>query len=932
LKLENFVLGFIFQFLKPHQMKKSIFLIFVTIFQIGLKGLPSNNFYDKNENPSRVLRKDLILVKFIDTVKISRRLTLFEDLKISGNLSTGNLSNNLPVLYKISDTLKLNESLFSLLNAKEIEYASQVYQFKDGVIMAPTNQVLIKLFNSEDVNQLNLSLDQNLILKKEKAIFADNLYILTLKVSFDNSPISIANNLHRSGLFKYVEPNYIRFLKPHTNDQYYSYEWGLNNTGQYNGTNDADIDAPEAWLYTMGSSYIKIAVIDEGVDLTHPDLYDNLLTGYDETGNNSGGAPQGNDAHGTNVAGIIGAINNNSIGITGVAPNCSIVPIRIAYEVWDYFNQEWFWETSNTWIANGIYDAYHTAEADVINCSWGGGEASDVITNTINDALDQGRNGLGCVVVFSAGNYNDSISYPGNLPQVLTVGATSMCDERKRSINDQEGVSCDDEENWGSNFGTQIDIVAPGVRIYSTDLQGSAGYNESQGTSGNYFADFNGTSAACPHVSALAALILSMFPALTNDEVEDIIESTTDKIGSYEFSNHVGRPNGSWNIEVGYGRINAASALSQTDYLTSISGPSLICPSGATFSVPEFEGVTYTWTTSSNIQISGSTTNRTVNVLPANYEGGLAWVSVSMYIQDYQITKVRTKSVSSLISGVITGDEIAVLDFEGQWTVSENQNCFSNLSYEWYVEPNQYPIATGSTFENIFDDEYFSPGYIELYCKVSSGQYYTYIPNFSVQLVAHEPLSVEEIYGDQFVCLDGWGFWGTQVWGGVGVYVYEWSINNEVISNGYDLGNWFYYPEWAASYGNSLNFRVYDDETYADANTFYFDLDWCLQMRDSIVLYPNPATDFINVTLIQSPASTNAALQTKDIFNIEISSLINNKFFTYILIDNRGKPVYQKKTKESTIQIPISSLISGIYYLNVITGNGIINRQVIISH
>ncbi len=126
----------------------------------------------------------------------------------------------------------------------------------------------------------------------------------------------------------------------------------------------------------------------------------------------------------------------------------------------------------------------------------------------------------------------------------------SNCGERKNPN------SCDGETWWGSNFGSQLDIVAPGVLNYSTDRSGTVGY-----TNNNYIPNFNGTSSACPHVAGVAALILSVNPCLTGQQVRDIIEQTAQKVGGYSYSTTAGRPNGTWNNQMGYGLVDAHAAV-----------------------------------------------------------------------------------------------------------------------------------------------------------------------------------------------------------------------------------------------------------------------------------------------------------------------------------------------------------------------------------
>ena len=238
------------------------------------------------------------------------------------------------------------------------------------------------------------------------------------------------------------------------------------------------MDVDLAWSHSTGEG-IKVAIIDEGVDLNHPDLSTNLINGYDATNRSSAGHPSGDDAHGTACAGIVASVANNSTGTAGVAYNAKIMPIRIAYS-FNYRGQS-YWNTSNSWIADGINWAVDNG-ANILSNSWGGGSPSNLITDAIDNAVINGREGKGALVLFAAGNANSAVSYPATLSQVIAVGASSMCDERK-SPN-----SCDGEYWWGSNYGTDLDILSPGVKIYATDISGRNGYS-----TGDYISNFNGT-------------------------------------------------------------------------------------------------------------------------------------------------------------------------------------------------------------------------------------------------------------------------------------------------------------------------------------------------------------------------------------------------------------------------------------------------------
>jgi subtilisin family serine protease len=315
---------------------------------------------------------------------------------------------------------------------------------------------------------------------------------------------------------EYAEPNYYRRASVTTDDTYFNRLWGLHNTGQYvhgtSGTPDADIDAPEAWDITTGSSDIVIAVVDTGIDYSHPDLSDNMWSNTGETPDNDidddgngyvddvrgwdffdtdNKDPMDLHGHGTHVAGIAAAEGDNAIGITGVCWTARIMPLRfldengigtVADEILaiDYA------------IANG---------AHIINASFGSDTYSQSEYNAISRA-----NSEGILFVTAAGNdsLNNDTSpfYPAsyNLPNIISVAATDQ----------------DDNLTWFSNYGpTTVDVGAPGVNIYST----SPGMN---------YQYMHGTSVATPHVAGLAALIWGYNSSLTHNEIKGIILNGVD--------------------------------------------------------------------------------------------------------------------------------------------------------------------------------------------------------------------------------------------------------------------------------------------------------------------------------------------------------------------------------------------------------------------
>ncbi|MBI3160912.1 MAG: S8 family serine peptidase [Chloroflexi bacterium] len=436
----------------------------------------------------------------------------------------------------------------SLRASKAVSQISPVFQTADAEMVITDEFIVTFPANTgmDKINAINASYGVEIV---SEVLGQENTFVLRATDKAQLDLLSLANRYQESGAAIHSAPNFVRIFQKMsptpptgplagTNDTFYPNQWYLNNT-QQNGagtTLDADIDAPEAWNITTGSASVIIAVIDEGVDLNHQDYSTKLAPGYDATGLGSGGHPSGNDAHGTSVAGIAAAFGNNNMGVAGVCRDCRIMPVRIAYSVGNN------WATTDATLANGITWAYQNG-ADVLNNSWGGGLSVTVINNAIANAKNLGRDGKGAVVIFAAGNSDlSSVAYPGYLSTVIAVGASNMCDQRKQPVNNL----CNGYEYyWGSNYGTALDVSAPGVWLYTTDIMGAAGYS-----AGNYYAEFNGTSGASPVVSGVAGLILSANPNLTATEVQTILQDTADDVNG-----------GGFDAQMGHGRVNAYAAV-----------------------------------------------------------------------------------------------------------------------------------------------------------------------------------------------------------------------------------------------------------------------------------------------------------------------------------------------------------------------------------
>ncbi|MGE7121977.1 S8 family serine peptidase [Peribacillus sp. NPDC046944] len=364
-----------------------------------------------------------------------------------------------------------------------------------------TDQLIVKY----KTNKAALSKKQMKNIGVEDVEEENQLGLYDVKAEEANTAIT---KLEKMDNVEYVEKN-VTYQTAETidvNDTYYKNQWNL-----------SAIDAQGAWENVKdNSNLVKVAVLDTGVQGTHEDLAGRVLEGktfvegYDA-------AFQGDDqGHGTFVSGIIAANANNGKGISGIAgeKNVQILPVKVMNKsgVGDAFN-----------IAQGIDYAVEQG-ADVINMSISG-EYSETIEKAVKNAADKG-----IVVVAASGNGggNADASYPAALPNVLSVGA----------------VATKDQVYERSNYGSTLDIVAPGVNVLSTSLLGDLG------TDAGHYSTGSGTSYAAPHVAAVAALYKLNHPEATSSQVEEALTSTAIDL------NEEG-----WDEKTGHGKLNAKAAL-----------------------------------------------------------------------------------------------------------------------------------------------------------------------------------------------------------------------------------------------------------------------------------------------------------------------------------------------------------------------------------
>jgi type VII secretion-associated serine protease mycosin len=323
---------------------------------------------------------------------------------------------------------------------------------------------------------------------------------------------TLAEHIAASAMVVYAEPNSIRHIQRTPNDEHIGQQWALET-----------IHAFDAWDITTGSD-IVVAVVDTGVTTNHPDLEGKILPGYNALLENSASAD--NNGHGTAIAGLIAARTNNQMGVAGVCWGCMILPVKV-------LNDQGAGDDAT--LARGIRWATDHG-AHIINLSLGGAENSQALRDAVEYAYQQG-----VLLIAASGNeqrLGNFTNYPAAYPQVVAVGATTNADKLAGF----------------SNTGEHIDLVAPGVALWTTTLDGS-------------FGPPNGTSFSSPFVSGVAALVKSIRPDLSHADVACILKASADDLGP------VGK-----DTEYGWGRLHARRALEMAQTYTGCSLPTSPAP------------------------------------------------------------------------------------------------------------------------------------------------------------------------------------------------------------------------------------------------------------------------------------------------------------------------------------------------------------------
>lgn len=510
-------------------MKKLIFLVVLLLSGMMVKAQESFYYYKGDRIPLELDRSRVNLRVTADLDEMNLRRQGYKVVAFFKDQDKGETTNFVTV--QIQEK-KYEVVIKEISNLKEVSGVFPSYKTVEREIVDMTDYLYVKLQGVSDDELLRQLAQEEGLHIVEQNRFMPLWYTLKVQAKNKRNTLEIANRLFETGRFLSVVPDFISDDLFCSSDPLFNSQWGLKNTGQNGGVSGMDIKACNAWGITEGAN-VTVAVLDTGIELSHPDLKDNIHhLSYDTESNSSPSKVFGD--HGTHCAGIVGAARNNNLGVAGVAPKSKLMSISNSFA-----------GSPNSRIkrADGLNWAWQNG-ADVITNSWGSAVKYQVIDDAIENALNYGRNGKGCIVVFSSGNNNGEVLYPANSnPRIFCVGSVT-----NRGLRSSF-----------SNFGSTLDITAPGSGINSTVLNG--GY------------DFkNGTSMAAPHVAGVAALVLSVAPNLTELEVRNIIESTAKKVNDnvYNYNHTIGRNNGKWNDKMGYGLVNAFDAVLKAKALTKL--------------------------------------------------------------------------------------------------------------------------------------------------------------------------------------------------------------------------------------------------------------------------------------------------------------------------------------------------------------------------
>ncbi len=450
-----------------------------------------------------------------------------------------------------------------------------------------TPRVLAKVRAGADVEAIATDVGAVAV---ERPAYAPDHAIFTAPAGASNG-LTLANALRRRAEIESAEPLLARTMAKRftPNDPFFAdnaanagYQWHLQNTGARGGTAGVDVNVTTAWGTVKGAG-VRIGIVDDGIELAHPDLaaHVDTINDYDFNGGDADPSAEFGDDHGTAVAGIAAAIGNNGLGVSGVAPEATLVALRL--------------------IAGPVTDAEEAAaftrRADIIEIksnSWGPYDSGDIVQGpgllasfALQDAIANGRAGKGTLFFWAAGDggAGDNSNFDGYANSIFTSAIAAIGDNGQRSDTAEDGAN--------------ILVAAPSSSagrqsISTTDRTGADrdnGYNDGTGldyTDANFTNTFGGTSAACPLAAGIGALLLESNPNLTWRDVKEILIRTATRNDSADADWQNNGAGFHFNHKYGAGLINAAAAVTMAQTWTLLPAMSSMTKSNAaTGAIPD---------------------------------------------------------------------------------------------------------------------------------------------------------------------------------------------------------------------------------------------------------------------------------------------------------------------------------------------------------
>ncbi|MGC1308783.1 MAG: S8 family serine peptidase [Phormidesmis sp.] len=484
---------------------------------------------------------------------------------------------------------RLEDALAQLRDFPAVLYASHVYELdlSPGTYVYLGNQLTVQFADGVAIAQIEDIANAIGISRTHALTDSGNTHCFIVGPTARQNPLKIANQLARHLDVLLAEPNIIMAAAPlyRPTDTRYPEQWHLSHRGSSTDlAPDAHVFAEKAWDITRGSRSVVIAITDDSFDLAHPDLQGSGKIVAPRDLKNKDGLPTPTaeyENHGTAVAGVALAEETGE-GIVGIAPGCSFMPIQTTGFLDDTSIEQMF-----DWAIN--------QGADVISCSWAPAAVyfplSRRISQAINRAATKGRNGRGCVILFSAGNANrpvdgqvDESGWPRNLlkgtttwlsgfaihPDVITVSACTSLNRKSAYSNWGRHISVAAPSNNAPpnmalsagvfDTGPPIRSALAGRSILTSDRTGAQGYSLTD------YTGFGGTSSACPLVAGIVGLMLSVNPDLSASEVKKLLQLTTDKIIDTSPDPQLGLSYGTYDSKghafwFGHGKVNAYKAV-----------------------------------------------------------------------------------------------------------------------------------------------------------------------------------------------------------------------------------------------------------------------------------------------------------------------------------------------------------------------------------